>query len=152
MADRVETTPAPNSTILATRVDPTSSRYEANMRFLADLMSQVHNEEEKIREGGGPKAIESQHSKGRLTARERIQRLVDPGSFFELGTYAAYRMYEEWGGAASAGVVTGLARVETRLVMVIANDATVKAGAFFPMTSKKVLRAQNIAIENRVPV
>ncbi len=138
--------------ILTTRVDPTSARFEANMRFLADLVSAIRNEEEQIREGGGPKAIESQHSKGRLTARERIQRLVDPGSFFELGTYAAYRMYEEWGGAPSAGVVTGLARVETRLVMVIANDATVKAGAFFPMTSKKVLRAQNIAIENRVPV
>src|SRR6266403_2832472 len=140
------------SSILTTRIDPTSSRYEANMRFMADLVSAIRNEEEQIREGGGAKAIENQHNKSRLTARERIQRLVDPGSFFELGTYAAYRMYEEWGGAPSAGVVTGLARVETRLVMVIANDATVKAGAFFPMTSKKVLRAQNIAIENRVPV
>jgi 3-methylcrotonyl-CoA carboxylase beta subunit len=138
--------------ILTTRVEPTSARFEANMRFLADLVSAIRNEEEQIREGGGPKAIESQHSKGRLTARERIQQLVDLGSFFELGTYAAYRMYDEWGGAPAAGVVTGLARVETRLVMIIANDATVKAGAFFPMTSKKVLRAQNIAIENRVPV
>src|SRR5207249_2615776 len=143
---------APNSTILATRVDPTSSRYEANMRFMADLMSQVHNEEEKIREGGGAKAVESQHSKGRLTARERIGLLADPGSFFELGIYSASGMYEEWGGAPAAGVITGLARIETRLVMIIANDATVKAGAFFPMTSKKVIRAQNIAIENRVPV
>ncbi len=140
------------NSILTTRADPTSARFEANMRFLADLVSAIRNEEEQIREGGGPKAIESQHSKGRLTVRERIQRLVDPGSFFELGTYAAYRMYEEWGGAPAAGVVTGLARIETRLVMIIANDATVKAGAFFPMTSKKVLRAQNIAIENRVPV
>src|SRR6266581_2056249 len=140
------------NSILSTRVDPTSPRFEANMRFLADLVSAVRNEEEQIREGGGPKAIESQHGKGRLTARERIQRLVDPGTFFELGTYAAYRMYEEWGGAPAAGVVTGLARVETRLVMIIANDATVKAGAFFPMTSKKVIRAQNIAIENRIPV
>jgi 3-methylcrotonyl-CoA carboxylase beta subunit len=140
------------NSILPTRVDPTSPRFEANMRFLADLVSAIRNEEEQIREGGGPKAIESQHTKGRLTARERIQRLVDPGTFFELGTYAAYRMYEEWGGAPAAGVVTGLARVETRLVMIIANDATVKAGAFFPMTSKKVIRAQNIAIENRVPV
>src|SRR5437588_1389392 len=151
MADRVETTSAPNSTILATRVDPTSSRYEANMRFMADLMSQVHNEEEKIREGGGAKAVESQHSKGRLTARERIGLLADPGSFFELGIYSASGMYEEWGGAPAAGVITGLARVQTRLVMIIANDATVKAGAFFPMTAKKVIRAQNIAIENHVP-
>src|SRR5437879_2939071 len=151
MADRVETTSVPNSTILATRVDPTSSRYEANMRFMADLMSQVHNEEEKIREGGGAKAVESQHSKGRLTARERIGLLADPGSFFELGIYSASGMYEEWGGAPAAGVITGLARVRPRLVMIIANDATVKAGAFFPMTAKKVIRAQNIAIENRIP-
>ncbi|PYV49615.1 MAG: methylcrotonoyl-CoA carboxylase, partial [Acidobacteria bacterium] len=119
---------------------------------MADLVSAVRNEEEQIREGGGTKAIESQHTKGRLTARERIQRLVDPGTFFELGIYAANRMYDEWGGAPAAGVVTGVARVETRLVMIIANDATVKAGAFFPMTSKKVIRAQNIAIENRIPV
>src|SRR2546425_5508248 len=138
--------------ILTTRIDPTSSGFEANMRFMADLVSAIRNEEEQIREGGGPKAIESQHSKGRLTARERIQRLTDPGTFFELGIYAANRMYDEWGGAPAAGVITGLARIETRLVMVIANDATVKAGAFFPMTSKKVIRAQNIAIENRIPV
>ena len=139
------------STLLPSKVDPTSARFEANMRFMADLVSQVRNEEEKIREGGGPKAIESQHAKSRLTARERINLLADPGSFFELGIYSAHRMYEEWGGAPGAGVVTGLARIHTRLVMIIANDATVKAGAFFPMTSKKVIRAQNIAIENRIP-
>src|SRR3954471_2251281 len=152
MADRIETSAPETSKILETRVDPTSARYEANMRFMADLVSQIHNEEEKICEGGGQKAIENQHSKGRLTARERIKLLVDPGSFFELGLFAAYRMYEEWGGAPAAGVITGLARVESRMVMIIANDATVKAGAFFPMTSKKVIRAQNMAIENRIPV
>src|SRR5216683_1619203 len=139
------------SSILTTRIDPTSSRFEANMRFMADLVSAIRNEEEQIREGGGAKAIENQHGKSRLTARERIQRLADPGTFFELGSYAAYRMYEEWGGAPAAGVITGLARIETRLVMIIANDATVKAGSFFPMTSKKVIRAQNIAIDNRLP-
>jgi 3-methylcrotonyl-CoA carboxylase beta subunit len=139
------------SSVLTTRIDPTSSRYEANMRFMADLVSAIRNEEEQISEGGGAKAIENQHNKSRLTARERIERLVDPGTFFELGSYAAYRMYEEWGGAPAAGVVTGLGRVETRLVMIIANDATVKAGSFFPMTSKKVIRAQNIAIDNRLP-
>ena len=139
------------STLLPSKVDPTSPRFEANMRFMADLVSQVRNEEEKIREGGGPKAIESQHAKGRLTARERINLLADPGTFFELGIYAAFGMYEDWGGAPSAGVVTGLARIHTRLVMIIANDATVKAGAFFPTTTKKVIRAQNIAIENRIP-
>jgi acetyl-CoA carboxylase carboxyltransferase component len=121
------------------------------MRALADLVAQVRNEEEKIREGGGSKAIESQHAKSRLTARERIHLLADPGSFFELGLYAAHKMYEEWGGAPAAGVVTGLARIESRMVMLIVNDATVKAGAFFPMTAKKVIRAQNIAIENRIP-
>jgi acetyl-CoA carboxylase carboxyltransferase component len=137
--------------ILTTRVDPTSARFEANMRFMADLVSAVRNEEEVIREGGGAKAIESQHSKGRLTARERIQRLVDPGTFFEIGIYAAHRMYEEWGGAPAAAVITGLARIETRMVVIVANDATVKAGAFFPLTAKKVIRAQNVAIENRIP-
>ena len=151
MPDRIDSTVPKTTGAIETRVDPTSPRFEANMRFLADLVSQIRNEEEKIREGGGHKAIDSQHGKGRLTARERIHLLVDPGSFFELGSYAAYGMYEEWGGAAAAGVITGLGRIHTRLVMIIANDATVKAGAFFPMTSKKVIRAQNIAIENRIP-
>src|ERR1035438_9351616 len=154
MADRNES-PVANSTapanVLATKIDPTSARFEANMRFLADLMSQVRNEGEKICEGGGAKAIDNQHAKGRLTARERIGLLADPGTFFELGLYTAHGMYEEWGGAPAAGVVTGMARVESRMVMIIANDATVKAGAFFPMTSKKVIRAQNIAIENHIP-
>jgi 3-methylcrotonyl-CoA carboxylase beta subunit len=151
MADRYEPSTPSSSTVLETNVDPTSPRFEANMRFLADMVSQVRNQEEKIREGGGPKAVENQHSKGRLTARERINLLVDPGTFFEIGSFAAHGMYEEWGGAPAAGVITGLGRIHTRLVMIIANDATVKAGAFFPMTSKKVIRAQNIAIENRVP-
>ena len=154
MAERSED-PTPESSqaanVLTTKIDPTSARYEANMRFLADLMSQVRNEGEKICEGGGPKAIESQHNKKRLTVRERIDLLADPETFFELGIYAAHGMYEEWGGAPAAGVITGLARVQTRMVMIIANDATLKAGAFFPMTSKKVIRAQNIAIENRIP-
>ena len=93
MAERLEPTEASPSPILETRVDPTSARFEANMRFMADLMSQIHNEEEKIREGGGAKAIESQHNKKRLTARERIELLVDPGTFFELGVFAASGMY-----------------------------------------------------------
>ena len=151
MPDRNEPVSVSNSAVLQSRVDATSARFEANMRFLADMVSQVRNEEEKVREGGGAKAIENQHSKGRLTARERIALLVDPGTFFELGIYVGHRMYEEWGGAPAGGVVTGLARICTRLVMIIANDATVKAGAFFPMTAKKVIRAQNIAIENRIP-
>src|SRR5690348_13662730 len=154
MADRrdpAQSTTMTVSDVLATRVDATSARFEANMRTMADLVAVVHNEQEKIREGGGPKAIERQHANGRLTARERIEQLVDPGSFFELAMYAAHGMYEEWGGAPAAGVIIGLARIHTRMVMLIVNDATVKAGAFFPMTAKKVIRAQNIAIENRIP-
>src|SRR5512141_718054 len=124
MADRNDVAQAQaTSTLLPSKIDPTSARFEANMRFMADLVSQVRNEEEKIREGGGPKAIESQHAKGRLTARERIQLLADRGTFFELGIYTAFGMYEEWGGAPSGGVITGLARIHTRLVMIIANDA-----------------------------
>ena len=112
----------------------------------------LRQQEESIQQGGGPKAIEAQHAKSRLTARERLALLLDPGEeFLELGLFAAYGMYEEWGGAPGAGVVTGLGWVAGRLVMVIANDATVKAGAFFPMTAKKVLRAQAIAMENRIP-
>ena len=137
---------------LATKVDATSARFEKNMRSMADLVSAIRNEEEQISQGGGPKGIESQHGKGRLTARERIDLLIDPKTeFFELGIYAAYEMYEEWGGAPAAGVVTGLGRIHGRLCMLIVNDATVKAGAFFPMTAKKVIRAQNIAIENHIP-
>src|SRR6202790_5264142 len=154
MADRNETVSANSSlpeNVLSTKIDPTSARYEANMRFLADLMSQVRNEGETICEGGGAKAIENQHAKGRLTARERIALLADPDTFFELGLYAAHGMYEEWGGAPAAAVITGMGRIESRMVMIIANDATVKAGAFSPMTAKKVIRAQNIAIENRIP-
>ena len=151
MPDRTNFNAPPASTILETRIDPTSARFEANMRFMADMVSQIRNQEEKIREGGGEKTTEIQHGKGRLTARERIQLLADPETFFELGSYAAHGMYEEWGGAPAAGVITGLARIHTRMVMVIANDATVKAGAFFPMTSKKVIRAQNIALENHIP-
>jgi 3-methylcrotonyl-CoA carboxylase beta subunit len=110
-------------------------------------------QETQIRLGGGRKAIDRRHAKGRLTARERIARLIDPGSdLFELGLWAAHGMYADWGGAPSAGVVTGIATVAGRRLMVIANDATVKAGAFFPMTCKKVLRAQRIAHENRLPL
>jgi acetyl-CoA carboxylase carboxyltransferase component len=151
MRERTDSTALSIDNVIPTKLDASSLRFESNMRALADLVAQVRNEEEKIREGGGPKAIESQHAKSRLTARERIHLLADPGSFFELGVYTAYKMYEEWGGAPAAGVITGLARIHSRMVMLIVNDATVKAGAFFPMTTKKVLRAQNIAIENRIP-
>jgi acetyl-CoA carboxylase carboxyltransferase component len=141
-----------SASVLKTNVNSKSAEFEKNARGIVDLMTNIKNEEEQIRQGGGAKAIEAQHKKGRLTARERIAKLIDPGSqLFELGIYAAFEMYEEWGGAPSAGTVTGLAKVCGRTFMLIANDATVKAGAFFPMTAKKVIRAQNIAIENRIP-
>jgi 3-methylcrotonyl-CoA carboxylase beta subunit len=151
MRDRDDSTALSINNVLPTKLDPSSLRFESNMRALADLVARVRNEEEIIREGGGPKAVESQHAKLRLSARERVNLLADPGTFFEFGIYAAHKMYEEWGGAPAAGVITGLARIHTRMVMLIVNDATVKAGAFFPMTAKKVIRAQNIAIENRIP-
>jgi 3-methylcrotonyl-CoA carboxylase beta subunit len=141
-----------SSSVLKSSINAKSPQYEKNADRLTDLLTEIKNEEERIREGGGPKAIEAQHKKNRLTARERIAALIDHGThFFELGIYAAYEMYEEWGGAPAAGTVTGLGRVAGRMFMIIANDATVKAGAFFPMTAKKVIRAQNIAIDNHIP-
>jgi acetyl-CoA carboxylase carboxyltransferase component len=140
------------SSVVETKINRNSPGFDKNMRRMADLVAEIKKQETEIQKGGGSKAIESQHKKGRLTARERIAKLIDPrSSFFELGVYAAHEMYEEWGGAPAAGTITGLARVCGRLVMVIANDATVKAGAFFPLTAKKVIRAQNISIENRIP-
>jgi acetyl-CoA carboxylase carboxyltransferase component len=116
-------------------------------------MSSLAKEEATIRQGGGAKAIQRQHDKGRLTARERIAKLIDPKTeLYEIGLWAAHDMYMDWGGAPSAGVVTGIGTISERRAMIIANDATVKAGAFFPMTCKKVLRAQRIAMENRLPL
>ncbi len=138
--------------ILKSSVSSKSTQFQKNSQRMVELLTSLKNEEEKIREGGGAKAIDSQHKKNRLTARERIAGLIDPGThFFELGIYAAWEMYEEWGGAPAAGTITGLGRVSGRMFMIIANDATVKAGAFFPMTAKKVIRAQNIAMDNHIP-
>jgi len=119
-------------------------------KSLSSLLAELRSDAEVIRAGGGAQAIDRQHAKGRLTARERIAALAT--DFFELGLWAAWQMYGDWGGAPSAGVVTGIGTVAGRDVMIIANDATVKAGAFFPMTAKKVLRAQRIAMDNRLPL
>ncbi|HSY70183.1 MAG TPA: carboxyl transferase domain-containing protein, partial [Edaphobacter sp.] len=137
---------------LGSKLDVKAARFVANREALRVLMMALRAEEDEIRLGGGVKAAEAQRAKGRLTVRERLKLLLDEGpEFLELGLWAAYGMYEEYGGAPAAGVVTGLGRVSGRLCMIIANDATVKAGAFFPMTAKKVLRAQTIALENRIP-
>jgi len=117
------------------------------------LLDELRQQRETIGLGGGTTAIARQHEKQRLTARERIAQLIDQDTtFLELGCWAAWGMYSEWGGAPSASVICGIGQVANRTCMVIANDATVKAGAFFPMTVKKVLRAQRIALENRLPL
>jgi len=117
------------------------------------LLASVRSKEEEVRLGGGKDAIEKHHNRGKLTARERIERLIDPeSSFVEFGVLAAFGMYEEYGGAPSSGTVAGIGKIHDRDVVIVANDATVKAGAWFPITCKKNLRAQEISIENRLPI
>lgn len=120
----------------------------AHMRHLVDTLHQL---EVKLREGGGPARIEKQHRAGKLTARERIAGLLDPGSpFLEIGLLVAYDLYD--GQAPAAGVVTGVGRIEGRAAVIVANDATVKAGAWWPETITKILRAQEVAMRNRTPI
>jgi acetyl-CoA carboxylase carboxyltransferase component len=118
-----------------------------------ELLRKLKAEKEKIKLGGGIKAIEKHKAKGKLTARERINKLVDNvKDFVELNSFAAWGMYNEYGGAPSAGTVFGIGKIHGRQFIIVANDATVKAGAWFPITAKKNLRAQEIAIENRLPI
>ncbi|MDX1685600.1 MAG: carboxyl transferase domain-containing protein [Saprospiraceae bacterium] len=116
-------------------------------------ISQLNRRLEKINEGGGKKKLEKQRSRGKMTARERVEYLLDDESyFFEIGEFAGYEMYEEYGGCPAGGVIVGIGRVSGRLCVIVANDASVKAGAWFPITGKKNLRAQEIAMENRLPI
>jgi acetyl-CoA carboxylase carboxyltransferase component len=116
-------------------------------------VARLRSEEERLRLGGGAKAQEKQRAQGKMTARERVAALCDPGApFLELGLWVAEGFYSEYGGAPAAGVVLGVGRIHGREVVVVANDATVKAGAWFPLTCKKVLRGQEIALENRLPI
>ncbi len=118
-----------------------------------NLVRKIEAIREKTKLGGGEKAIERQHNKGKLTARERIAKLIDKDSeFFELNTFCAHDMYKEYGGAPSSGTIFGIGKINNRNYLVVANDATVKAGAWFPITAKKNLRAQEIAMENKLPV
>src|SRR5450755_168804 len=118
------------------------------MRLLVD---QLHKLEDRLREGGGLARIERQHLAGKMTARERVLALLDPGAhFLEVGLLIAYDRYD--GQAPSAGVVTGLGRIEGRPAVIVANDATVKAGAWWPETITKILRAQEVAMRNRLPI
>lgn len=134
---------------MSTTATPTPAAPPSLKTLVADTLKQ----EAEIKLGGGKKAIERQHEKKRLTARERVGKLIDPNTFFqELGLWSAFNMYTEYGGAPAAGVVTGVGTVQGRQCMIIANDATVKAGAFFPMTCKKIIRAQTVAHMARLPL
>ncbi|MBK9689092.1 MAG: acyl-CoA carboxylase subunit beta [Saprospiraceae bacterium] len=127
--------------------------YNQNEDFMGQLIAQVNYKLATISEGGGKSRITKQHEAGKLTARERIAYLLDKDSQqFEMGAFAAYGMYAEEGGCPAAGVVCVLGYIQNRICMVVANDATVKAGAWFPMAGKKNLRAQEIAMENHIPI
>jgi 3-methylcrotonyl-CoA carboxylase beta subunit len=127
--------------------------FNKNEDQLKQLLSRLKDKTRKVKLGGGEKKIEEQHQKGKLTARERVEYLIDKDSeFLETGLFAGEGMYLEVGGCPSAGVITGMGYVKGRQCMIVANDATVKAGAWFPMTAKKNLRAQEMAMENRLPI
>ena len=130
--------------------DLSFNKNEDEMKLKISKLNKRLNE---IKQGGGPKKIEKHHAKGKLTARERVDLLLDPDSNrIEIGALAGYQMYADHGGCPSGGVVVVMGYVSKRLCIVVANDATVKAGAWFPITGKKNLRAQEIAIENKIPI
>ena len=126
---------------------------ERNRENFKRLLHDLRSATVAVMQGGGKESIERHHKRGKLTARERVEKLIDPKSrFLEIGLFAAYGMYEDVGGAPSAGTVFGIGKIHGREVVIVANDATVKAGAWFPITCKKNLRAQEIAMENCLPV
>jgi 3-methylcrotonyl-CoA carboxylase beta subunit len=128
-------------------------RFETNRDHWRNRLRILNAQRNEIAMGGGESAAAKQKKKGKLLARERVDALIDKGSdLLEIGAFAAWDLYEEWGGAPAAGVVVGLGKVRDRECVVVANDATVKAGAWFPLTCKKILRAQEIAMENRLPL
>ncbi len=127
--------------------------FNKNQDELQQLIFQLDTRLKKVKLGGGEKKIAKQHDKGKLTARERIDYLIDePDQFLEIGAFVGDGMYKEYGGCPSGGVVTGIASVRGRTCVIVANDATVKAGAWFPITAKKNMRAQEVAMENRLPI
>ncbi len=127
--------------------------FNRNEDFNKNLLRKLKAKADIIKLGGGKELIEKHHKRNKLTARERIERLIDPGSYFlEIGLFAAYEMYTEYGGAPASGTIFGIGKIHGRDVVIVANDATVKAGAWFPITCKKNLRAQEISIENRLPI
>ena len=135
---------------ISSSTDPSSPEYHQNAEHHRQLANELRQRLAKVREGGGEKYRRRQEEQGKLFVRDRIERLLDPGSpFLELSALAAYDLYD--GDAPGAGIVTGIGRVSKREVMIVANDATVKGGSYFPMTVRKHLRAQQIAEENYLP-
>jgi acetyl-CoA carboxylase carboxyltransferase component len=135
---------------LETHVNPADPTYQANRDRMQLLVADLRERLSRARDGGGAKGVERHREQGKLPVRERIERLLDSGApFLELSPLAASDMYD--GDAPAAGIVTGIGRVSGREVMIIANDATVKGGTYFPITVKKHLRAQEIALQNRLP-
>ncbi|HZT26592.1 MAG TPA: carboxyl transferase domain-containing protein, partial [Pseudolabrys sp.] len=136
--------------VLESRIDAKSPEFRGNAARLSELVADLHSQLAHAAEGGGEKAREKHTARGKLLPRERIRALLDPGSpFLELSPLAAYGMYDD--AAPAAGLITGIGRVRGIECIVIANDATVKGGTYFPITVKKHLRAQEIALENRLP-
>ncbi len=127
-------------------------KFERRASHWRERLTAFGKRAEEIRAGGGPRRQERQRKKGKMLARERVEALCDPGSFLEWGLWIGEDMYPDHGGAPAAGVVTGIGEIHGREVLVVANDATVKAGAWFPITCKKILRAQEMALENRLPI
>src|SRR5437660_2083301 len=135
---------------LDTHLDPTDATFTSNRRRMEQLVAELRERLSRAREGGGAKYLQRHRAQGKLPVRDRIAKLLDPGSpFLELSSLAAAAMYDD--EAPAAGIATGIGRVSGREVMVIANDATVKGGTYFPMTVKKHVRAQEVALENRLP-
>jgi acetyl-CoA carboxylase carboxyltransferase component len=136
--------------ILETRVDRDAPEFSANRERMEGLVSELRDRTAEVATGGGAEAIERHRSRGKLLARERIDRLIDPGSaFLELNALAAFGLYD--GAAPAAGIVTGIGVVEGRECVIVANDATVKGGTYYPLTVKKHLRAQEVAAQNGLP-
>jgi acetyl-CoA carboxylase carboxyltransferase component len=135
---------------LESHVDPASELFLSNRNRMQQLVNELRERVATVRQGGGPKYLQRHRDQGKLPVRERIERLLDPASpFLELSTLAAFDMYEN--DAPSAGLVTGIGRVSGREALIVANDATVKGGTYYPTTVKKHVRAQQIALENRLP-
>lgn len=127
--------------------------FAKNVESLTALQDRIKSKADVVKLGGGKEAIERHRKRGKMFVRDRIQKLIDPGSrFLEIGLFAGQGMYKEYGGAPSAGTIFGIGTIHNRDVVIVANDATVKAGAWFPITCKKNLRAQEIAMENRLPI